>query len=32
LDFKGGIGLIDTGYRHAVEALAKSGLPRRFAI
>jgi predicted acylesterase/phospholipase RssA len=32
LDFKGGVGLIDTGYRHAVEALAKSGLPTRFAI
>jgi predicted acylesterase/phospholipase RssA len=26
LDFKGGIALIDAGYRYAAEALAKSGL------
>ena len=25
LDFKGGVALIETGYRHAVEALARSG-------
>ncbi|MGH3257094.1 MAG: patatin-like phospholipase family protein [Streptosporangiaceae bacterium] len=31
LDFKGGIALIDAGYRYAAEALAKSGLPERFA-
>jgi predicted acylesterase/phospholipase RssA/CRP-like cAMP-binding protein len=30
LDFKGGIGLIDVGYRYAAKALAKSGLPERF--
>lgn len=30
LDFKGGVGLIETGYRHAAEALAKSGLADRF--
>jgi NTE family protein/lysophospholipid hydrolase len=30
LDFKGGIALFDTGYRYAVEALAKSGLAKRF--
>jgi len=32
LDFKAGVGLIDTGYRHAVQALANSGLADRFAI
>jgi predicted acylesterase/phospholipase RssA len=31
LDFKGGLALIEVGYRHAVEALAKSGLAERFA-
>jgi predicted acylesterase/phospholipase RssA/CRP-like cAMP-binding protein len=31
LDFKGGIALIEIGYRYAVEALAKSGLAERFA-
>jgi predicted acylesterase/phospholipase RssA/CRP-like cAMP-binding protein len=31
LDFKGGIALIEAGYRYAAEALAKSGLPERFA-
>ncbi len=30
LDFKGGIALIETGYRYAAEALAKSGLAERF--
>jgi hypothetical protein len=30
LDFKGGIALIEVGYRYAVEALAKSGLAERF--
>jgi predicted acylesterase/phospholipase RssA/CRP-like cAMP-binding protein len=31
LDFKGGVALIEVGYRYAVEALAKSGLAERFA-
>jgi len=31
LDFKGGLALIEVGYRHAVEVLAKSGLAERFA-
>jgi len=31
LDFKGGAGLIETGYRHAAEALARSKLADRFA-
>ena len=30
LDFKGGVALIKVGYRHAAEALAKSGLAERF--
>ena len=30
LDFKGGIALIEIGYRYAAEALAKSGLAKRF--
>jgi len=30
LDFKGGIPLVEAGYRYAAEALAKSGLPERF--
>ncbi len=30
LDFKGGIALIETGYRYAAEALAASGLAERF--
>jgi predicted acylesterase/phospholipase RssA/CRP-like cAMP-binding protein len=30
LDFKGGLALIEAGYRHAVEALAKSELAERF--
>lgn len=30
LDFKAGIALIETGYRYAVEALARSGLTKRF--
>jgi CRP-like cAMP-binding protein len=30
LDFKGGAALIKVGYRHAAEALAKSGLAERF--
>ena len=30
LDFKGGIALIDAGYRYAAGALAKSGLAERF--
>ena len=30
LDFKGGIALIETGYRYAAEAVAKSGLAERF--
>ena len=30
LDFKGGIPLVEVGYRYAAEALAKSGLPERF--
>lgn len=30
LDFKGGVALIKAGYRHAAEALAKSGLAERF--
>ena len=30
LDFKGGIALIDAGYRYAAEALSKSGLPKQF--
>jgi predicted acylesterase/phospholipase RssA/CRP-like cAMP-binding protein len=30
LDFKGGIALIEAGYRYAAEALAKSGLPDQF--
>ena len=30
LDFKGGIALIEAGYRYAAEALAKSGLAERF--
>jgi len=30
LDFKAGAALIETGYRHAAEALAASGLPARF--
>jgi hypothetical protein len=32
LDFKSGVRLIETGYRHTVEALAKSELADRFAI
>ncbi|MGH3190477.1 MAG: patatin-like phospholipase family protein [Streptosporangiaceae bacterium] len=31
LDFKAGITLFETGYRYAVEAVAKSGLAKRFA-
>ena len=31
LDFKVGAALIETGYRHAAEALADSGIPGRFA-
>ncbi len=31
LDFKAGVRLIETGYRHAVEALERSGLNGRFA-
>ena len=31
LDFKGGIALIEAGYRYAAEALAESGLPDQFA-
>jgi predicted acylesterase/phospholipase RssA/CRP-like cAMP-binding protein len=31
LDFKAGVALIETGYRHAVEALSTSGLADRFA-
>ncbi len=31
LDFKGGIALIETSYRYAADALAKSGLAKRFA-
>jgi predicted acylesterase/phospholipase RssA/CRP-like cAMP-binding protein len=30
LDFKGGIALIDAGYRYAADALAKSGLTEQF--
>ena len=30
LDFKGGIALFETGYRYAAEAIAKSGLAKRF--
>ena len=30
LDFKGGVALIKAGYRHAAQALAKSGLAERF--
>jgi predicted acylesterase/phospholipase RssA/CRP-like cAMP-binding protein len=30
LDFKGGLALIEVGYRHATEALSKSGLAERF--
>ena len=30
LDFKGGIALIEAGYRYAAQALAKSGLPDQF--
>jgi predicted acylesterase/phospholipase RssA/CRP-like cAMP-binding protein len=30
LDFKAGVPLIETGYRHAAEALARSGLADRF--
>ena len=30
LDFEAGIPLIETGYRHAAEELAKSGLADRF--
>jgi predicted acylesterase/phospholipase RssA/CRP-like cAMP-binding protein len=30
LDFKAGVALVETGYRHAVEALARSGLTKRF--
>jgi predicted acylesterase/phospholipase RssA/CRP-like cAMP-binding protein len=30
LDFKGGIALIEAGYRYAAEALAESGLAKRF--
>ena len=30
LDFRGGIALIEAGYRHAAAALAESGLPGRF--
>jgi len=30
LDFKGGIALVEAGYRYAAEALAKSGLAERF--
>ena len=30
LDFKAGAALIETGYRHAAEALADSGIPGRF--
>jgi hypothetical protein len=29
-DFKAGAALIGTGYRHAAEALADSGIPGRF--
>jgi NTE family protein len=31
LDFKGGISLIEAGYRHAADALSRSGLAERFA-
>jgi predicted acylesterase/phospholipase RssA/CRP-like cAMP-binding protein len=31
LDFKGGIGLMDAGYRYAIETLSRSGLAERFA-
>ena len=30
LDFKGGIALIDAGYRYAAEELSKSGLAKQF--
>jgi predicted acylesterase/phospholipase RssA len=30
LDFKGGLALIEAGYRYAAEVLARSGLPERF--
>ncbi len=30
LDFKAGVALVETGYRHAVEVLAQSGLTKRF--
>jgi hypothetical protein len=30
LDFNGGIALIEAGYRYAADALAKSGLTKRF--
>jgi NTE family protein len=30
LDFKGGLALIEASYRHAIEALAKSGIAERF--
>jgi hypothetical protein len=30
LDFKGGIALIDVGYRYAAEELSKSGLAKQF--
>ena len=30
LDFKGGISLIEAGYRHAADALSRSGLAERF--
>jgi len=30
LDFKAGVALVEAGYRHAVEELARSGLAKRF--
>jgi predicted acylesterase/phospholipase RssA len=30
LDFKAGAALIETGYRHAAEAIEQSGLPKHF--
>jgi predicted acylesterase/phospholipase RssA len=30
LDFKAGVSLVEVGYRHTVEELARSGLAKRF--
>jgi hypothetical protein len=31
MNFKDGVALMETGYRHTIEELARSGLAKRFA-